>query len=384
VYFADGGANAYAVDAATGKELWRRKVDDHQYAKSTGAPTFYNGRLYVTVAGVGEEGQGGSSKYECCTFRGSVTALDANTGAVVWKSYSIQEEPKPRGKNKDGVQAWGPAGGGIWGAPTIDPRRRAIYVATGNGYSEPAQRTTDAVLALDMDTGKIRWVNQPGVTDVWTGGCKPENPDNPTCPEKLGPDHDFSMSPVLAKRSDGKDVIIAQQKSGMAWAFDPDNGGALLWQYRTSQGSGLGGQWGAATDDKQAYFGVVAQTPGGMRAVKIDTGEEVWSKPAPEELCGTGRGCSAAQGGAVTAIPGVVFSGSADGGIRAYAAADGTIVWQFDTNRQFETVNGVKASGGAIDGPGAVVADGMLYMSSGYVSLGGRPGNVLLAFGLDR
>jgi polyvinyl alcohol dehydrogenase (cytochrome) len=384
VYFADGGANAYAVDSATGKELWKRKVDDHQYAKSTGAPTFYEGRLYVTVAGVGEEGQGGSGKYECCTFRGSVTALDANTGAVAWKSYSIQEEPKPRGKNKDGVQAWGPAGGGIWGAATIDPRRRAIYVATGNGYSDPPQRTTDAVLALDMDTGKIRWVNQPGVTDVWTGGCKPENPDNPTCPEKQGPDHDFSMSPVLAKRSNGKDVVIAQQKSGMAWAFDPDNGGALLWQYRTSQGSGLGGQWGAATDDKQAYFGVVAQTPGGMRAVKIDTGEEVWSKPAPQKLCGTGRGCSAAQGGAVTAIPGVVFSGSADGGIRAYAAADGTIVWQFDTNRQFETVNGVKANGGAIDGPGAVVADGMLFMSSGYVSLGGRPGNVLLAFGLDR
>jgi polyvinyl alcohol dehydrogenase (cytochrome) len=384
VYFADGGANAYAVDAATGKELWKRKVDDHQYAKSTGAPTFYDGRLYVTVAGVGEEGQGGSSQYECCTFRGSVSALDANTGAVVWKSYSIQEEPKPRGKNKNGVQAYGPAGGGIWGAATIDPRRRAIYVATGNGYSEPAQRTTDAILALDMATGKIRWVNQPGVTDVWTGGCKPENPDNPTCPEKLGPDHDFSMAPVLAKRSNGKDVIIAQQKSGMAWAFDPDNGGALLWQYRTSQGSGLGGQWGAATDDKQAYFGVVPQTPGGMRAVKIDTGEEVWSKPAPEKLCGTGRGCSAAQGGAVTAIPGVVFSGSADGGIRAYAAADGTIVWQFDTNRQFDTVNGVKANGGAIDGPGAVVADGMLFMSSGYVSLGGRPGNVLLAFGLDR
>jgi len=384
VFFADGGANAYAVDAATGKELWKRRVDDHQYAKSTGAPTFYDGKLYVTVAGVGEEGQGGSGKYECCTFRGSVTALDANTGAVAWKSYSIQEEPKPRGKNKDGVQAWGPAGGGIWGAATIDPRRRAIYVATGNGYSDPPQRTTDAVLALDMDTGKIRWVNQPGVQDVWTGGCKPENPDNPTCPEKQGPDHDFSMSPVLAKRSNGKDVIIAQQKSGMAWAFDPDNGGALLWQYRTSQGSGLGGQWGAATDDKQAYFGVVAQTPGGMRAVKIDTGEEVWSKPAPEKLCGTGRGCSAAQGGAVTAIPGVVFSGSADGGIRAYAAADGTIVWQFDTNRQFDTVNGVTANGGAIDGPGAVVADGMLYMSSGYVSLGGRPGNVLLAFGLDR
>ncbi len=383
VYFADGGAVAYAVDAATGKELWARKVDDHQYAKSTGSPTLYNGRLYVPVAGVGEEGQGGGSKYECCTFRGSVTAIDVNTGKVAWKSYSIVEEPKPRGKNKDGVQGWGPAGGGIWGAPTVDARRRLIYVATGNGYSDPAQRTTDAVLALDMDTGKIRWVNQPGVTDVWTGGCKPENPDNPNCPEKLGPDHDFSMSPVLAKRSDGRDIIIVQQKSGMAYAFDPDKEGALVWSYRTSQGAGLGGQWGAAVDDKQAYFGVVAQTPGGVRAVNIDTGAEVWSKPAVEKLCGSGRGCSAAQGGAVTAIPGVVFSGSMDGGLRAYSTDNGTIVWTYDTNREFQTVNGVKAKGGAMDGPGAVVSGGMVYMSSGYVSLSGRPGNVLLAFGVD-
>jgi polyvinyl alcohol dehydrogenase (cytochrome) len=383
VYVADGSATAYALDAASGKELWKRKVDDHPYAKATGSPTFYEGRLYVTAAGVGEEGQGGSTKYECCTFRGSVTAIDANTGAVVWKSYSIQEEPKPRGKNKDGVQTWGPAGGGIWSAPTIDARRRVLYVATGNGYSDPPQRTTDAVLALDMETGRLRWSSQPGVQDVWAGGCRADVTDNANCPEKLGPDHDFSMSPVLAKRSTGQDILIAQSKSGMAYAFDPDNGGAVVWQYRTSPGAGLGGQWGAAADDRQAYFGVVNQTPGGMRAVKIDTGEEVWSKPAAEKLCGTARGCSAAQGGALTAIPGVVFSGSADGGLRAYSTDNGAVLWQFDTNREFQTVNGVKANGGAMDGPGAVVSDGMLYMSSGYVSLGGRPGNVLLAFGAD-
>ena len=383
VYFADGGATAYAVDAASGKEIWSRKVDDHPYAKSTGSPTLYNGRLYVPTAGVGEEGQGGNSKYQCCTFRGSVTALDASTGAVAWKSYSIPEEPKPRGINKDGVQTWGPAGGGIWGAPTVDARRRVLYVATGNGYAEPAQRTTDAVLALDMDTGKIRWVNQPGVTDVWTGGCRPENPDNPNCPARLGPDYDFSMSPVLAKRTNGQDVIIVQQKSGMAYAFDPDAQGALVWQYRTSQGSGFGGQWGASVDGKQAYFGVASPNPGGIRAVKIDTGAEVWSKPAAEKLCGTARGCGAGQGAAVTSIPGVVFAVSNDGGVRAHSSADGTIVWQFDTNREFQTVNGVNAHGGAMDGPGAVIANGMLYVSSGYVSLSGRPGNVLLAFGVD-
>ncbi len=386
VYFSDGGATAYGVDAATGREIWTRRVDEHPHARATGSPTLFDGRLYVPTSGVGEEGQGGMSRYPCCTFRGSVTAIDASTGSVVWKSYPIVEEPKPRGMNKDGVQLWGPAGGGIWSAPTIDARRRAIYVATGNSYAEPAQRTTDAVLALDMETGKIRWAVQPVPNDIWTGGCKPENPDNPNCPATLGPDHDFSMSPVLTTRSNGQDVLIVQQKSGMAYAFDPDKEGALVWQYRTSGGSGLGGQWGAAADGTQAYFsinGTFSPTPGGMRAVKIDTGEEVWSKPAAEKLCGAARGCSEAQGAAVTAIPGVVFSGSMDGGIRAYAAADGALIWQFDTNRGFETVNGVKANGGAMDGPGPVVSGGMLYLGSGYVSLIGRPGNVLLAFSVD-
>jgi polyvinyl alcohol dehydrogenase (cytochrome) len=386
VYFADGSATAYAVDVATGKAIWTRKLDEHPYATATGSLTFYNGRVYVPLSGVGEEGQGGISRYQCCTFRGSVSALDASTGALVWKSYSIPEEPAPRGKNKDGVTVWGPAGGGIWSAPTIDVRRRAIYVATGNNYAEPSQPTTDAVLALDLDTGKIRWSRQPVANDVFTGGCKAENPDNPNCPPKLGPDHDFSASPILAKRSDGRDLLIAYQKSGMAYALDPDSDGAIVWEYRTSPGSGLGGQWGAAVDDKQAYFGVngtLAPVPGGMRAVKIDTGEEVWSKPAAEKLCGASRGCSAAQGAALTAVPGVVFSGSMDGGLRAYSSEDGSILWQFDTNRDFETVNGVKANGGAMDGPGAVVANGMLYVTSGYISLIGRPGNVLLAFGID-
>jgi polyvinyl alcohol dehydrogenase (cytochrome) len=386
VYVADGGATAYAIDAATGREIWSRKVDTHPYAKSTGSVTVHDGRVYVPTAGVGEEGQGGSSRYPCCTFRGSVTALDANTGSVVWKSFAIADEPKSRGTNKDGVPLWGPAGAGIWAAPTVDPARRAIYVATGNGYADPPVPTIDAVLAFDMDTGAIRWVNQPIADDVWAGGCRAGGPENPNCPAKLGPDHDFSASPMLVKRSDGRDILIVQQKSGMAYGFDPDKQGALVWQYRTSPGGGMGGQWGAAADERRAYFsvnGTAGQTPGGMRAVTIDTGEEVWSKEATEKLCGTERGCSAAQGAAVTAIPGIVFAGSMDGGFRAYAADDGTLVWQFDTNREFETANGVAARGGAIDGPGAVVAGGMVYVNSGYVSLIGRPGNVLLAFGVD-
>jgi polyvinyl alcohol dehydrogenase (cytochrome) len=185
---------------------------------------------------------------------------------------------------------------------------------------------------------------------------------------------------VLAKRSNGQDIVIVQQKSGMAYALDPEKG-TKVWEYRTSNGGALGGQWGLAVDERNAYFGV--RTPGGTRAVKIDSGEEVWSKPPAAQLCAGVRGCSASQGAAVTVTPGILFSVSMDGGVRAQAADDGTVVWTFDTNKDFETVNGVKAKGGAMDGPGVVVEDGMVYVTSGYVSLIGRPGNVVLAFGVD-
>ena len=387
LYVADGAANAYGIDTQTGRQIWMKKIDEHPGARATGSPVYYNGRVYVPLAGLNEEGQGSRVTYECCTFRGSVTALDASTGAQIWKTYTIAEEPKKRGVTKEGVQAWGPSGAGIWSAPTIDARRRVLYVATGNGYSDPPQPTSDAVMALDLDKGTIKWFIAPGITEVWMMGCKPENTDNnPRCPAKEGPDHDFSASPMLTKTSAGKDILLIQSKSGMAYGLDPDKNGAKVWEYKTSGGSGLGGQWGGAVDGKLAYFGVngtLSGSPGGMRAVKIDTGEEVWSKQPEPKLCGTERGCSAAQGAALTAVPGIVFSGSGDGGIRAYASDDGTIVWSFDTNKEFKTVNGVKANGAAMDGPGAAVSDGMLYINSGYGGLVGRPGNVLLAFGVD-
>jgi polyvinyl alcohol dehydrogenase (cytochrome) len=386
VYFADGIANAYAVDASSGKQLWIRKLDDHRLARVTGSPTLYEGRLYVPTSGLGEEGQGGRPQYECCTFLGSVSALDAATGALVWKSYMITEEPKPRSKNKEGVQTWGPSGAGIWAAPTVDAKRNAIYVSTGNGYSGAPQPTTDAVIALDLQTGKIKWVNQTTPNDVWTLGCQAENPNNPNCPEKLGPDLDFSASPILTTTPNGRDLIVIPQKSGLAFALDPDKQGAIVWQYRAGQGSGLGGVWGAAVDDRRAYVSVadmLTKAPGGMHAVNLETGERIWYTPPAPRLCGTAPGCTAGQGAAVTAIPGIVFSGSMDGGLRAYAAESGTVVWEFDTNREFETVDGVKANGGAMDGPGPVVAGGMLYLNSGNAGIIGRPGNVLLAFGVD-
>jgi polyvinyl alcohol dehydrogenase (cytochrome) len=385
VFFGDLKANAYAVDIARGQSIWIRKVDDHPYSAITGGLTFHAGWVFVPVQGLNEEVQGGRLEYECCTFRGSLAALDASTGAVVWKTYMVGEK-QLRATNKMGKPQWGPAGGGIWSSATIDARRGAVYVATGNGYADPPQPMTDAVVALDLQSGTVRWSQQFLANDSWTLGCRATNPDNPNCPATLGPDYDFSASPAIAT-VDGRELLVLPQKSGMSYALDPDKQGALVWQHRFGKGSGRGGQWGGAVDDRQAYFGVAdstTSTPGGMVAVNLATGERVWHMPAEKPLCGTpGRNCSAAQGAAVTAIPGAVLSVSYDGGLRAYAADDGTVLWQFDTNREFTTVNGVKANGGSMDGPGPIVAGGLLYVNSGYGGIVGKPGNVLLVFGVD-
>jgi polyvinyl alcohol dehydrogenase (cytochrome) len=245
---------------------------------------------------------------------------------------------------------------------------------------------TDAVIALDLQSGKVRWVNQLTANDAWTLGCRATNTDNPNCPATLGPDYDFSASPALTT-IDGRDLLVLPQKSGMTYALDPDKQGALVWQHRIGQGSGRGGQYGGAVDERYAYFGVGDSTtnaPGGMVAVELATGKRAWRTAPEKTLCGApSRDCNAAQGAAVTAIPGAVFSGSYDGGLRAYAADDGSLLWQVDTNREFVTVNGVKANGGSMDGPGPIVAGGLLFVNSGYGGIAGRPGNVLLVFGIE-
>jgi polyvinyl alcohol dehydrogenase (cytochrome) len=384
VYFADTAANVYALDAETGRRLWVRRVDDHPSARITGSPTFFEGRLYVPVSSY-EEAQGADPQYPCCTFRGSISALDAESGAVEWKTYMITEPPQRRGTSSSGVPLWGPAGAGIWSAPTVDASRRALYVATGNAYSAPATSASDAVVALDLSTGAIRWTRQVTANDIYVSNCRAGNPN---CPESLGPDHDFGSPPVLA-RAGGRDVIVIGQKSGMAFAMDPEKNGEIVWQYRAGQGSALGGiEWGAATDGERAYFAVsdiLTTQPGGLHAVNLATGTRSWYAPPPAPACrsgrGSDRGCNGAQSAAVTAIAGAVFSGSNDGSLRAYSTSTGEVLWEFDSNRDFTTVNGIPARGASMIGPGAVVAGGMVFVNSGYGAFGSRPGNVLLAFG---
>jgi polyvinyl alcohol dehydrogenase (cytochrome) len=386
-YLGDGRSNAYALDAATGEQIWKRNLEDHKSANITGTPTLYEGRLFVPIASI-EEGSGMNPKYECCTFRGSLVALDAATGSLLWKTYTITAEAKPIGKNSVGTTRWGPSGGGVWSSPTVDVKRKVVYAATGNMYTEPQQPTSDAIMAFDLDTGAVKWISQVTAKDIFIVGCGgPQNGANCPPAEDLGPDFDFGNAPILVKRPDGKDVIVAGQKSGVGWAFDPDKKGAVLWQYRAGKGSALGGlEFGSAVDATQAYFAVsdtLGGAPGGLHAVKLSNGERAWYTAPEPPKCGTGRGCNNAILAAISVIPGVVFTGSNDGAVRGYSTKDGSLLWEYDTNRSFDTVNGVAAKGASISGPGPVIAGGMVFINSGYGALGGRPGNVLLAFGIE-
>ncbi len=387
----------YSIEAATGRLLWKKRLDTHDSIRLTGAAIAHEDMIFVPAASW-EESRALNPDYPCCTFRGSVTALRIKDGSQVWKTYTIEQEPAKLEAKAGVVGTFGPSGAGVWSSPTLDRKRGVIYITTGDNFSSPGTSMSDAVLALDVKTGRIRWSKQVTPNDVFSGACT-TTPEG--CP---GPDFDFGSSAVLQRLAGGRELLFAGQKSGVVYALDPDRRGEVVWQTRVGRGSANGGvQWGMATDGEKIYAQVAdadriqlanpgpgnpnafildPDHGGGLTALLAETGERVWfAAPAP---CGPKAGCSPAQSAAVTAIPGVVFSGSVDGHIRAFNTADGRLLWDFDTIQSFETVNGLKAAGGSLDGAGPVVAGGMVFVNSGYSKNGGLPGNVLLAFGLDR
>jgi polyvinyl alcohol dehydrogenase (cytochrome) len=376
-YFGDLRGNAQAVDAETGALLWKTKIDDHPVARVTGAPILVNGKLYVPMASI-EEASAQQPTYSCCTFRGSLSALDATTGKQLWKSYSVLDPPKAYKTSKNGTQLIGPAGASIWSSPTVDLKRKLIYASAGNSYTDVEINTSDAILAFDLETGRLVWSKQVQPKDNFVIGC----PGSPNCPTESGPDFDFGTSPVLRTLPNGKQIIVAGQKSGVVWGLDPDDKGKVLWQTRVGKGSALGGvEWGHAADDKLVYAAVSDRfgkdgTPG-LYALDLATGQQKWAAPVPKVPGNPG------QSAAVSVIPGVVFSGALNGHFRAYDAGTGEIIWDFETSRAFDTVNGVQAKGGSIDSAGPTIAHGMVYTNSGYGIFGGLPGNVLLAFSVD-
>jgi polyvinyl alcohol dehydrogenase (cytochrome) len=384
----------YAIDAASGTQVWRARPEEHEAVRLSAAPVVHDGLVIVPVASW-EESRALNPDYPCCTFRGSVTALRLSDGNIVWKRYMIPNAAMRTGKTPTGADTFGPAGVGIWGSPALDAKRRRLYVTTGNNYSLPATALSDAVVALDLDSGAIVWSHQALPNDVYNSACS-LTPKAAGCPEGSGPDYDFGAPAILTTTPDGRDLLLAGQKAGIVWAFDPDANGKVVWQTRVAKGGINGGvQWGMATDGQRVYAAtsdvVITRTAttrildgsagGGLTALRVTDGSVEWhAEPA---ACAGRANCSPAQLAAVTAIPGVVFSGSLDGHLRAYSATDGTVIWDYDTAREFQTVNRVNARGGAIDGPGPTVVNGMVFVNSGYMRFGGMPGNVLLAFGVE-
>lgn len=399
VYFGDYLGNVYALDAVSGERVWDARPEEHPNATISGAPALYNGVLYVPVSSM-EVTSAIRPDYECCTFRGSVVAFDARTGKQKWKTYTIAEEPTVQGKNSAGVNRYAPSGAPVWNSPAIDPKRNQLLVGTGENYSSPASDSSDSIIAMDLDTGRINWVFQATQHDAWNASC--EMSDRANCPEEDGPDVDFGGPPAVATSSEGKDYVVAGQKSGEVWALDPHTG-ELIWTRKMGRGGLLGGvHFGIAVSGDRVFVPIndadlvsayaeaydSSKWPGepnpGLFALDLKTGETLWGWKAVD-ACGDRPGCKKGNDPVVTATPELVFAGSLDGHLRIHDAATGEVLWSFNTAREFTTPSGGIALGGSLEGPtGAVLQDGMLFITSGYLFNQHMPGNALLAFSVRK
>lgn len=392
LFFGDFNGNAYAVDAQTGLLQWKTRVDAHPRLTITGSPRLFEGRLYVPMSS-NEWAAAADPAYECCTFRGGVTALDANTGQLAWRSYSIPAEPQATGeKNAAGAIRRHPAGAPVWNSPTIDTKRRRLYVGTGEGYTSPAAAQTDSVLAFDLDTGRMLWWYQSIPKDAWNMACFIGG--GPNCPHENGPDLDIGAPPILHRLPNGKEVLLVGQKSADVFALDPDDG-RLVWRVKYGRGGFGGGvHWGMAATPQLLYAPNADTTflgteqgvaKPGLFALEPKNGSIVWFAPAPDACPPELKpACDAGFSAPPTAIPGAVFQPAFDGWLRAYRERDGKLLWEFNTVRDFDTVSGEKARGGSIESAGAIVVDGSVIVNSGYLFGGRMPGNVLLVFAVPQ
>ena len=388
LFFGDIRGALYAVDSADGAFIWRTQVDQHPDVTLTGSPRYHQGRVYAPLSSK-EWASAADPGYPCCTFRGGVTAVDAKDGRILWTARSIAEEPAPVGRNSTGAQRFAPAGAPIWNSPTLDPQRGLLYAGTGESYTSPAVDTSDAVLAFDLESGRLAWSHQALARDAWNMACFIGGGEN--CPEENGPDLDIGASPMLVRLHDGKEILVAGQKSGHVFALDPDAGGKRLWTTRIGRGGFAGGvHWGMAAGQGRIYapnadtvFTGLEQGEAkpGLFALDPANGEILWYAPAPDGCADEDRpACDPGFSAAVTAMPGVVFAGAFDGHLRAYRSADGKLLWDFDTNRSFVTVSGEEGHGGSIDADGPVVAEGHVLVNSGYLFGDRMAGNLLFAF----
>lgn len=398
LYVSDERARLHAIDPTTGEAAWviNGAVDDGVHTRLTGAPVFYQQRLYVPVSASGVQ-RGAEATHECCDGRGAVIALDGLSGERIWTYYTMALADYTGEVNSVGTRLRGPSGAPIWSSPSVDEKRRQLYVTTGENTSLPATGTSNAIIALDIDTGEVRWRFQAVANDVWNMACtgRDYGPNCPSAEDSIIKDWDFGGAAALVTLADGSERLVAGQKSGHLWALDPDDG-SVVWQQRVGDGGALGGNhWGIAVDGERVFLPIndphyASMTDdmvdAGVHAFDLDSGEPVWEfRSRPD--CGNGRElrvetCQQRYG--FTALPlvidGALVAGNIDGRIFIFDGANGDILFEFDSSQGFATVNNVEARGGSIDSHTISAGAGMLFVGSGYDRFGQQAGNVLLAF----
>ena len=386
VFFGDVLANVYGVDAMSGKLVWKIRADDHPNATITGSPTFHGENLYIPISSL-EVSNAIDPYYKCCTFRGSVLAVEGTTGEPIWRGYTITEESRVTGKNKIGVDVIGPSGAVVWNSPSVDEENNQLFVGTGENMSSPATGTSDALIAFDLETGAINWVFQATENDAWNVSCGLGEEEN--CPEENGPDFDFGGATIILDSSVHGKLVIAGQKSGFLHAINAKTG-KLVWQTRVGRGGIQGGiHFGIGARGETVFVPISDMEDGktypdparpGMNAVDATTGEILWST-LHEDKCNGREFCHAGISQVVTVIGDLVVGGSMDGILRAYSIQDGRVLWELDTTKdEFPSITENKAYGGSFGGgAGPIALDGLLLLSAGYGLYGHMPGNLLLA-----
>jgi len=390
LFFGDFGAQVHAVSARTGESVWQTSVATHADATITGSVKYYAGRLYVPISST-EWATAADPGYACCTFRGSVAALEATNGSLIWNSFVIPAAPHETGQiNSAGAKRMAPAGAPVWNSPTIDAERGLLYVGTGESYTSPAAKASDAVVAMRLNDGGIVWTQQLLAGDAWNMACFIGGGGN--CPEENGPDLDIGASTILWQGKT-RDLLLVGQKSGDVYALDPNAAGQKIWHQKLGRGGYAGGVHWGMTANQDSLFVPIADTyfPGlsddpafpGLHALDPLTGTVRWYTPALDECPENLKpACDPGLSAAATSSNELIFAGGFDGVLRAYDAVTGEVLWKYSSLAEFESVSGELGRGGSIESDGPVVANGHLLVNSGY-SFGGRmPGNVLLVFGV--
>ena len=418
--FADSMASIYALDPQTLDTVWQEAARIYDTSVITGSISYHNNRLFVPVSSY-EVAVSGSPSHICCKSHGGVIALDASNGKKVWEWHGTQEATL-QGQNADGADIYGPSGVSVWTTPAIDAKRNRIYIGTGENLSHPTTDTSDAIVALDMDTGELAWRFQALADDAWNAACLNGGAN---CPPNAGGDFDFGASVIIAELPDRSELLLAGQKSGEVYALSPDPdspAGTLVWKRQVSNAA-IGPNLAQTTTNGGVHWGmalagqhllVAAADPErvrpqyvpmpGLHALDLASGEILWFQ-------GVTRGCDIAEedkpmiglqnmragkkveladqyrcsfyyglSAALLATEELVFSAGLDGRIRAFELATGDLLWQDATARAFDADNGVSGHGGAVDVSGQVLAGDWLYVQSGYSMFGQLPGNMLLAY----